>query len=362
MVKSAYIHIPFCKSKCHYCSFVSFTTTNDKDEYIKALINEINENYNGEVLNTLYFGGGTPSTLTISDFQKILRHLKTTSNTEITVELNPDDIDYGYLRALYDIGINRLSFGCQTFDDEILKQINRRHNSKQVIEAVKYAKNSEFNNISLDFIYGLPNQTPEMFYDDLKNAVSLGVQHISLYGLTIDKGCYFYKNPPNGLCDEDTQADMYLGAVELLKQKGLEHYEISNFSMPGYNSKHNLVYWNNEEYYGFGVSAHGYKNGVRYGNAKTIPEYLKNPSVRTEEKFLTEQEKLEEEIFLGFRKMSGIDIEKINLKYGINFAEKYNDILKKYENLQLIKKTNKGYALTPQGVLVSNTILSDFIE
>lgn len=362
MVKSAYIHIPFCKSKCHYCSFVSFNKLEQKDNYLKALSCEIDEFYQNEVLDTIYFGGGTPSVLKVSDISKILRKLDFNSKTEITMECNPDDVNYDYLRALYDIGINRLSFGCQTFNDEILHKINRRHNAGQVIDAVRLSRDAGFENISLDFIYGLPAQTLEMFLKDLTRAVELGVSHISLYGLKLEEGCYFAKHLPQKLPDDDMQADMYLAAVELLTGKCFEHYEVSNFSRRGFNSRHNMTYWNNEEYYGFGVAAHGYVNGVRYGNLETLKEYISGPFKKKETKLLTTQEKLEEEIFLGFRRMrDGVNIKHINTKYGIDFVEKYRDILDKYENLDLIKKTSKGYVFTPNGVLVSNVVLADFL-
>lgn len=361
MVKSAYIHIPFCKSKCHYCSFVSFNKLDLKKDYIKALLKEIEFNYQGEVLNTLYFGGGTPSVLEYTDFAQVLRKLKTNSNTEITTELNPEGVNYGYLRALYDLGINRISLGCQTFDDVLLKQINRRHNAGQVIDAVKVAQDVGFDNISLDFIYGLPNQTIESFLKDLKMAVALGVQHISLYGLKIEDGCYFYDNMPDNLPDDDEQADMYLGAIQTMKDLKFEHYEVSNFSKKGFNSRHNLTYWNNDEYYGFGVGAHGYVNGVRYGNVETIEEYLNDPLTHKDSHLVNSQEQLEEEIFLGFRKMQGVNVAQINAKYNIDFEEKYNEILKKYEGLNLITKTPQGYALTEQGILVSNVVLAEFI-
>ena len=361
MVKSAYIHIPFCKSKCHYCSFVSFNKLDLKKDYIKALLKEIEFNYQGEVLNTLYFGGGTPSVLEYTDFAQVLRKLKTNSNTEITTELNTEGVNYGYLRALYDLGINRISLGCQTFDDVLLKQINRRHNAGQVIDAVKVAQDVGFDNISLDFIYGLPNQTIESFLKDLKMAVGLGVQHISLYGLKIEEGCYFYDNMPANLPDDDEQADMYLGAIQTMKDLKFEHYEVSNFSKKGFNSRHNLTYWNNDEYYGFGVGAHGYVNGVRYGNVETIEEYLNDPLTHKDSHLVNYQEQLEEEIFLGFRKMQGVNVAQINAKYNIDFEEKYNEVLKKYEGLNLIVKTPQGYALTEQGILVSNVVLAEFI-
>lgn len=363
MVKSAYIHIPFCRSKCHYCSFVSFSRLDLKKEYLKALQSEINGCYSGELLNTIYLGGGTPSVLEVSEIANILRPLNYTQNTEITMECNPDDVNYGYLRGLFDIGVNRLSFGCQTFNDQILPQINRRHNAGQVIDAVRVAQDAGFENISLDFIYGLPNQTLEMFVKDLEMAAQLGVQHISLYGLKLEDGCYFSSHMPENLPDDDLQADMYLAAIECLTGKNYEHYEVSNFSRRGFNSRHNLTYWNNEEYYGFGVAAHGYVNGVRYGNVETLEQYLQDPCSRKESKLLTKQEQLEEEIFLGFRRMrDGVNVDQINQKYHIDFCERYGAILSKYEKMKLVRKTPQGYVFTPNGVLVSNVILADFLE
>lgn len=361
MPKSVYIHIPFCKSKCHYCSFVSYPKLELKKDYLNVLDKEIDAEYNDELLNTLYFGGGTPSLLEPNEFNSLIKHFNINSQTEITSELNPDDSTYDYLKNLFDIGLNRVSFGAQSFDDNILKLINRRHDSQQIFQAVVNAQKAGFENISLDFIYGLPNQTIEMFLNDLKTAVKLDVQHISLYGLSIENGCHFYKNRPQNLADDDTQADMYLEAVELLSSLGFEHYEISNFCKNGYESKHNLNYWDNEEYYGFGVAAHGYLNGVRYGNKTIIEDYIKNPLERGEQCVETTKDKLEEEIFLGLRKMSGINVSAINRKFGINFEKKYIKILKKYEDLNLIEKTYKGYKFTPKGVLVSNSILAEFL-
>ena len=233
MPKSVYIHVPFCKSKCHYCSFVSYPKPELKKDYLKVLELEIGSVYGGETLNTLYFGGGTPSILELDELLNLIKHFNITPKTEITAELNPDDLSFGYLRGLYDVGINRISIGAQSFDDEILKLINRRHDSKQIIEAVENGKNAGFENISLDFIYGLPNQTKEMFFDDLKRAVNLEVSHISLYGLSIEENCYFYKNRPQNLPDDDIQADMYLAAVETLRGRGFRQYEISNFCRKG---------------------------------------------------------------------------------------------------------------------------------
>ena len=367
MPKNVYIHIPFCRSKCHYCSFVSYPKLELKNDYLKVLEREINSVYKGEPLNTLYFGGGTPSLLEPDEFNNLIKHFYITDLTEITAELNPDGInsqglDFSYLRGLYDTGINRVSLGAQSFDDDILKLINRRHNSKQIFQAVENARKAGFKNVSLDFIYGLPNQNEEMFLNDLKTALKLGVEHISLYGLTIEENCYFYKNRPQNLPDDDFQADIYLGAVELLTSSGFKHYEISNLAKEGFESKHNLNYWNNEEYYGFGAAAHGYLNGVRYGNKIVIEDYIKNPFEHPQERIESEKDKLEEEIFLGFRRMSGINVGQINSKFGIDFEEKYLKIIKKYEGLKLLEKTQVGYRLTVNGVLVSNTILAEFLQ
>ena len=355
MAQNVYIHIPFCKQKCHYCSFISFPELNKKTDYLEALKKEIIHYYNNEKIKTLYFGGGTPSLLSPSEIKDIKELFTTTPATEITIELNPETINQKYLTDLYNIGINRLSIGCQSFDNKILKQIGRKHTSEEVENTVKMAQKIGFNNISLDFIYGLPNQTLQAFENDLKKALKLGVQHISLYGLKIDEGCYFYKNMPEKLPDIDSQADMYLKAVEILKNFG--HYEISNFGKP---SQHNLNYWNNNSYYGFGIAAHGYINNIRYSNFETLEEYINNPTKHNIEIKLTKQEQLEEEIFLGLRKSEGINIHKINEKYNINFDTKYKQILEKYKEYFI--KTENGYSLNTNGFLISNDIMSEFIE
>lgn len=362
MTKNAYIHIPFCKSKCKYCSFISFTKLDLKENYLLALSDEIKYQYKGELLDTIYIGGGTPSLLTEHEVLEIINAFQINKKTEITIELNPENISEEYLKNLKNIGVNRLSFGCQTFDNDILKNIGRRHSPKDVEKYVEYAHNAGFENISLDFIYGLPNQTVEMFEKDLKKAINLNIPHISFYGLKIDSDCYFAKNPPENLPDEDIQADMYLKAVKILSNSGYEHYEISNFSKKGYNSKHNLNYWKNNSYYGFGVAAHGYEDGVRYSNCAILEEYIKNPQEHKFSHKLTKQEKLEEEIFLGFRKSDGIDTKSINDKYNIDFEKKYKTILDKYLSLNYIEKSESGYKLTLNGILVSNVILADFIE
>ncbi len=357
MTENAYIHIPFCKSKCKYCSFVSFPRLELKETYLDTLRNEIKSSYQGEYLKTLYFGGGTPSLLSVNEFEKIISMFNFSDDAEITAELNPENIDLTYLIGLKNCGINRLSFGCQSFDDDILKQIGRRHCASDVKGAVNLAFQAGFENVSLDFIYGLPNQTLSGFENDLR-IFDERIKHISLYGLKIDKGCYFYKHAPQNIADEDMQADMYLKAIEILTQRGFEQYETSNFSKYGFYSRHNINYWNNNSYYGFGVSAHGYENGARYYNTSDLGKYI-NGEPKVVHK-LSGREKLEEEIFLGLRKTAGINIEDINKKYNINFYEKYGQIVAEFRKYFVI--TNKSISFNTDGMLISNVILSEFLE
>ena len=360
MANSAYIHIPFCKSKCKYCSFISFTNNEKMMGYFFSLLKEIDVNYNGEALKTLYFGGGTPSLLPIDFVKKIIAKFNLLPECEITFEFNPDDCSLEYLKNLKDLGINRLSIGSQSFNDVILTLIGRRHNASDIINTITTAKKAGFDNISVDLIYGLPNQTIEILKNDLNTISKLDIQHVSTYGLKIEEGSFFYSNKPEKLPDDDLQADMYLEINNFLENIGFKRYEISNFAKEGFESKHNLNYWNNAEYYGFGIAAHGYIDGVRYSNFTTFDEYLNSPIMHECGHFVTESEKLEEEIFLGFRKTNGIDIEKINKEFNIDFNEKYKTILEKYTP-KYINKTNIGWTLTTEGVLLSNNILAEFI-
>ncbi len=362
MITSAYIHIPFCLRKCHYCSFVSFDKLDLKTKYLNSLLEEIKTNYINEELSTLYLGGGTPSLLCVSEIDKVVKSFNLSPSAEVTMELNPETVNLEYLEGIKSIGINRLSFGVQVFDDEILASIGRGHCIVDVEQAILNAKKAGFENISIDLIYGLPNQSIESFVQSLEKAIMLEIQHLSFYGLKIEEGCFFYDNQPKKLPDIDDQAQMYLKAIEFLSDKGFEHYEISNFSKIGFESKHNLRYWSNEEYYGFGVAASGYESGVRYQNEDSIEKYIQNPLAKKNNDKVSNSEKLEEEIFLGFRCLNGIDVQKINQKFSIEFDNIYKKILDKYLQSGHILKTDKGYKLSIEGVLLSTDILSEFID
>ena len=365
-VQSVYIHIPFCKSKCKYCSFVSGVDLTKKTGYLYSLLKEIDYYYNHEPLKTFYIGGGTPSLLEYDELKKIISKFEFRENCEKTIEVNPNDITPNYAKGLKELGFNRISMGAQSFDNEILKIIGRRHTKEEVYTAVQILREVGFDNISLDLIYGLPTQTIEGFRHDIEEVMSLDVEHLSLYGLKIDEGCFFYNNRPQNLPDDDIQADMYLLAGETVRKNGFNHYEISNYSKSGYKSRHNTNYWKCGEYYGFGLSAHGYVERIRYSNTSDLTEYLNSPTSREYGKFLTEKEKLEEDIFLGFRLSEGINTIEINKKFNIDFDKKYKTILEKYLDSGHIEKTENGYRLSDNqnsnGFLLSNIILSEFIS
>ena len=361
MINCAYIHIPFCAKKCKYCSFCSFTLLNKKDIYIEALIKEIKAHYYGETLKTIYFGGGTPSLMDIKDIEKILSQFKYNSDTQITLELNPKDVSIDKLKALYDLNINRLSIGVQSFDDRLLKLMGRNHKTIDVYKVIENAKNIGFNNISIDLMYGLPNQTLSIWEKTLDCALNLDIEHISLYGLKIEEGCYWAKFPPLNLPDIDIQADMQALAFRVLKEK-FKHYEFSNFAREEkYYSIHNLAYWLHKNYYGFGLSASGLIQNKRYTNTFNFGDYIKNPIERNFEE-LTKQQLVEEEIFLGLRLSQGINFSEINRKYNIDIYKTYKNIFDKFLSYNLLEKTADGVKLTLEGVMVSNEVLCEFIS
>ena len=362
MVKHVYIHIPFCIRKCHYCFFVSGIDIRYKDIYLSALTKQINCTYKNEKIKTLYIGGGTPSLLDVNDIKNIIKHFKLENDSEITLEVNPETVEETKFHKIKEIGINRISLGVQSFNDSILRNIGRNHTKKNILESVEIIKKCGFDNINIDLIYGLPNQNTDLLKKDIEQSLNLGIQHISTYGLKIEKDSFFGKNPPQNLPNDEQQADMYNALCSELTQNGFEHYEISNFAKKGYESRHNCAYWRNQNYYGFGLNASGYEDKTRYRNIASFKDYIENPNLKEEETELTEGEILEEEIFLALRLKTGINIKKINRKFNINFLDKYQNIIKKYTELNLLKKENNKLSLTEKGFLLSNEIMSEFIN
>ena len=362
MIESAYIHIPFCIRKCKYCSFVSGEDIKNKEQYLDALLTEISGKYKDEKLKTIYIGGGTPSLLEPCDIKNILSCFKYTKETEITLEANPETVTESKIKEFKNLGINRISIGVQTFNDKLLQLIGRKHTKENILNSIEHIKSAGFTNYSLDLIYGLPLQTVDMFIEDIKEALKTEPKHISSYGLKIEEGSFFYNNKPKSLPDDEEQAKMYLKLCEILKDNGFNHYEISNFAKNGFESRHNQVYWHNKEYYGFGLNASGYENNIRYRNKSNLKEYLQNPLIPEEQNVLTEQETRENEIFLALRLAEGLDIKEFNNKYKTDFLNDYGDIIKKYLEMKLLEYTKDSLKLTENGFLLSNEIMSEFIE
>ncbi len=360
MANCVYIHIPFCEKKCKYCAFTSFATLFNKVKYIEALCKEIKFHYKNEALKTLYFGGGTPSLLDIEDIKQILSLFNFTSDTEVTIEINPHLINEEKLKELKNLGINRISIGVQSFCDELLKSIGRTHTSFDIYNTLDNIKKIGFENFSIDLIYGLADQSIENWIETLDRALLVEAKHISLYGLKIEKGTYFYKFPPENLPSQDTQALMYEIALDKLRE--YYHYEFSNFAInKSYCSKHNSAYWKRDEYYGFGLSSSGFIENKRYTNTTSMKEYLKNPLFRDYIN-LSKKDCIEEEIFLGLRLIDGIDFCKINEKYNIDIYNYYRNEFDKFISFGLIEKTKSGAKLTKKGQLLQNEVLCEFLN
>ncbi len=321
-------------------------------------------------IDTVYFGGGTPSYFGAERLVKILGVLKKHTNllikSEVTLEVNPDSITLQDLKLLKKEGFNRLSIGMQSASDAILKSLGRRHDFSQVVMAVKNGREAGFDNISLDLIYGLPSETREDWVESLNKAMSLRPQHISCYGLKIEEGTplYQYRDYP-GIPDSDTQADMYLYAVEALERSGYKQYEISNFSLPGYESRHNLKYWNQQEYMGFGPAAHSYVGDKRYGYIRDLNQYIDRiehgGDLVTEVEDISPLDKASEYIMLGMRLNKGISEREYLSIYRSNFSP-LEELLRDYEKHGWTKLTDDRWSFTPQGFLISNPLIGELMD
>ena len=356
MIKSAYIHIPFCKNICSYCDFCKNYYTEDiANRYLEFLKKEINDKYKGENLNTLYIGGGTPSCLSLKNLEKlfsIINIFNLSCNYEFTFECNYDDITEELLKLLKKGKVNRISIGIQTFNDKSESFLGRKINKEFMIDKVLLAK-KYFENINLDLMYGFGNQTLEELRSDIKLFTSLDVSHISTYCLIVEPHTKLYINSVKEL-DDDIQKDMYLLICDELKKAGYDHYEISNFSKAKYESKHNLTYWSNEEYYGFGLGASGFINKIRYDNTRSINKYLNGDTLIYSEKINNEQ-MIKDEVMLNLRKANGINKKEFKNKYKKEFKELF-DIGSLIKNKFLIEDENNVF-ISESMFFVSNEII-----
>ena len=360
-MKSAYIHIPFCKSICSYCDFCKMNYQKEWIEvYLDVLKEEIEEKYADEYLDTIYIGGGTPSCLSKEELNKlfdIIKIFNLNEEYEFTFECNVNDITEELLNILKENQVNRLSIGVESFNNNNLKLIERKHTFEDALTKINLVKNYGFNNINVDLIYALPEETLSTVKKDINQLLKLDIPHISTYSLIIEEHT---KLKIKGIkeIDEDLDAKMYEYIVKKLTNNNYNHYEISNFAKKGYESRHNLTYWNNEYYYGFGLGAHGYVHGVRYENTRSFHDYL-NGNYILEENILSKQQIMENELMLGLRKTKGINLNEFFNKYDINLQDVF-DIRPLLKTKDLIYK-NGNIFVNPSKLYVMNEILLKLI-
>ena len=368
---SAYVHIPFCTQICYYCDFSKvFIKNQPVDSYLEHLIEEY-DSYDIKKLRTLYIGGGTPTALSAPQLafllEKLTDKLDLSYLEELTIEANPGDLDQEKIAVLKDSPVNRVSLGVQTFNDRMLKQIGRSHLEKDIYENIANLKKAGFDNISIDLIYALPKQTMEDVKTNVAKAIALDIPHMSLYSLILENHTVFMNRMRRGklpLPKEDLEAEMFDYIIAELGKAGFEHYEISNFSKPGFESRHNLMYWDNAEYYGIGAGASGYVDGVRYKNHGPIRHYLQAVeagNARVQEEVLTLKEKMEEEMFLGLRKKSGVSKKRFEEKFGLSFEDQYGAVVSELTEQGLLVPDRDIVRMTKQGLFLGDTVAEKFI-
>lgn len=351
-----YVHIPFCKTRCKYCDFFSTTDLEKRAQYVNALLTEWQDrSIEPSTISTIYIGGGTPSTLQLEHLQAIVGKWNV-EGVEVTLEANPGDITQEKAHAWRRMGINRLSIGIQTFDDDLLRLIGRRHTAEQARQAVVIAQAAGFDNISIDLMYALPSQTIEQWQRDVAEALQLGVQHISTYGLIYEEGTVLTALLERGHItpvDEDTEMQMYDYLVGQLTAKGFEHYEVSNFALPDRRSKHNSNYWNDTPYIGLGAGAHSYDGKVRSWNISNIDAYIEQAmahNLHPEQELLNEEDRHTERVMLGLRTNQGIAISEIEASKAQAYIEQ-----------GLLTKKDDRIVATTKGFHILNRIIEDLL-
>lgn len=366
-----YIHIPFCKQKCLYCDFPSFSGKEKfMLEYSQALAKDI-DSISGRSVKTIFIGGGTPTYLSLEAWNNIknsIDKLDKSLNLEFTVEGNPGTFTEEKLKFLKKMGVNRLSIGLQAWQNSMLKKLGRVHTIEEFIESYNLARNIGFNNINVDLMFGLPDQSCDDWKETLEQVAELEPEHISCYSLIIEENTPFskmYDEEKLKLPEEELERDMYKLAIKFLKSKGYHQYEISNFSKKNKECRHNLVYWNLEEYVGCGAAAHSYVDGVRYRKTENIEEYISDVNLGDNFKLDVHEnsakEDMEEFIFMGLRKIDGISIAEFSRRFGKDIHSIYGDIIRKYVSNGMLIENKDSLFLSDRGIEVSNVIMSDFL-
>ena len=370
-----YVHIPFCKSKCYYCDFVSYDNKNEKiDKYIDTVLAEIEDNSKNftkdHIVTTIYFGGGTPSFLESKYIKKVLedirRNFNISSDAEITLEVNPGTITEEKLKTYQMCGINRLSIGLQTTNDRLLKTIGRIHSYSEFLSTYNLARKIGFNNINVDLIFALPNQSLDDLKLDLENIIELNPEHISTYSLIIEKGTKIEKliednSDEYKLPDDETERKMYWYIKNTLEKNGYKHYEISNFSKKGYESKHNTNCWLQKEYLGFGAAAHSFIDGKRYSNKKILSEYIFNFKSKDVDEDLNREDTAKEYMMLGLRMIDGVSISAFEQKFKLNPLMYFRFEIHKLTEENLIEVDLDNIRLTKKGLDFANIVWEEFI-
>ena len=373
-----YLHFPYCVSKCPYCDFNSYQLKEDNQisSYLSALYQEItaySKKLKKSNIKTIYLGGGTPTILSGVQICNILEFCKDKftidKDAEITIEANPGTLDGEKIQLLIESGINRLSLGAQSFNDIFLKKLGRIHNTKEIIDSYYLAREAGFNNINIDIMFALPDQTIEDFQATIKKAVSLKPDHLSLYNLTIKPGTEYYKEYKKGklkLPTEDEEFDMYNWAINYLEENGFEHYEIANFARPHKRSNHNLIYWQNKPYLGIGAGAYSFIKGYRYMNYENPARYIKEVMsgklpIDNGEK-LSSRKRMIETVILGLRTKDGISYKKYKTRFGVDLNNTFPQQINKLVNLELLQKDDCKIKLTRKGIFLANTVFREFVD
>lgn len=360
-ISALYIHIPFCDHICSYCDFTKlFYFKKYEKPYLEALKKEI-LSYNINKVNTLYFGGGTPTSLSDEGFEDILSFASKylADNYEFTVEANVENLTQTKLLIMKKYGVNRLSIGVESTSNELLNQIGRHHTFEDAKNAVKLAKKCGFNNINIDLIYGFKGQNEEQLKKDLDNFVKLDIDHISIYSLIVEPGSILFSKGEKEQNEEDSRK-FYDLILSYLRKNGYKRYEISNFARNGKYSRHNITYWENKEYYGCGLGASGFVNNVRYQNTKNIDEYMKFNFVKTSEK-VTPEKDLEYYLITNLRMERGFSREDFKNKFGVDFVEKYSDKIIKFSLEKLLNISDERISLNDEGLMLMDFVLLKLI-
>ena len=367
-MRGLYIHLPFCLKKCDYCDFVSYTDCYSLEEsYVEALLSEFRI-YQGQAVDAIYLGGGTPTSLQTKSLVRILDGAFATfdvdGGAEITVECNPGTADEATFKTLKNCGVNRLSIGVQSLDNDILKTIGRIHTAEEAKACVEMAHRVGFTNVNGDVMFGLPGQTAESLQDTLKQMTALPLTHISCYGLICEEDTKLTARIKAGeltLPDEDTEFAMYCDVVDCLKNAGFVQYEISNFAKPGYFSRHNMKYWDCIEYFGCGAAAHSYFEGERYHNPEKLKEYIETPGDRQNVTDISLEDAMCEFMMLGLRKTEGVSKTVFRNRFEMEMTECFREVIEAYKKKGLLQEKGDYVSFTEQGIYVSNTVLCEFM-